>query len=506
MKPDEALTTPTILVTQQDSARRFKTVRVLDEAGYKTMESESAQEALDCLLRAHADILIADFNTGAIQKAELLRQAKALQRDLQLILIAAEPAATDVPANEIGCSEYRLLRDPVSKERLLRTVQQILDAEFVRREGGAVRINGKKSGENEKLIYRSGEMRKIARMVEQLAASTATVLLTGESGTGKEVLADSIHSASPRAAGPFIKVNCAALPESLVEAELFGYEKGAFTGAHARKQGRFEMADGGTLFLDEIAEVSPAIQVKLLRVLQNRSFELIGGTRTIRADVRLIAATNKDLYSEVKANRIREDLFYRLNVISITVPPLRERRDDIELLAKHFLRIYAERNKKEVTGITEDAMRALFSYEWPGNVRELENAVERAVIFATGRLITIGCLPPQVSASAASQPPLTFTIGGSLRDIESRAIELTLHYTRGDKHKAARILGIAPRTIYRHLKRQEQEQNVTRSKNDKSRGVAEKVMHGAGEGGGGEGFLQERRSWLEDRVVTDHVI
>jgi two-component system, NtrC family, response regulator HydG len=300
-------------------------------------------------------------------------------------------------------------------------------------------------------------MRNIVRMVEQVAPSTATVLITGDSGTGKEVIADAIHAASPRRLKPLIKVSCAALPDTLLESELFGYEKGAFTGANARKEGRFELANGGTLFLDEIGEVSPAIQVKLLRVLQDGKFERLGGTRTIDADVRILTATNKDLHKEVEEKRFREDLFYRLNVINIRIPALRERKEDVQLLAMHFLKLYADKNNKPIESFTEEAMLALTSYDWPGNVRELENAIERAVVFTNGKQIPLSVLPQNVSAFAESRHSLTFKIGTPLRELERKAIDITLHHTRGDKNMAARLLGIATRTIYRHLERQEGE-------------------------------------------------
>jgi two-component system response regulator HydG len=293
--------------------------------------------------------------------------------------------------------------------------------------------------------------------VEQVAPSTATVLLTGESGTGKEVIADAIHAASPRRGKPMVKVSCAALPETLLEAELFGYEKGAFTGAAGRKEGRFEMAAGGTLFLDEIGEISPGVQVKLLRVLQDGKFERLGGTRTIDADVRIITATNKNLQLEVDEKRFREDLFYRLNVINIRIPALRERKDDIQLLAMHFLKLYADKNQKAIEGFTEDAMLALTSYDWPGNVRELENAIERAVVFTNGRQIPLSVLPQNVTAFLESRHSLTFKIGTPLKELERKAIEITLQHARGDKNMAARLLGIATRTIYRHLEREHQE-------------------------------------------------
>src|SRR5947207_3243958 len=259
-------------------------------------------------------------------------------------------------------------------------------------------------------------MRNIARMVEQVAPSTATILITGESGTGKEVIADAIHNASPRRLKPLIKVSCAALPDTLLESELFGYEKGAFTGANGRKEGRFELANGGTLFLDEIGEIAPSVQVKLLRVLQDGKFERLGGTRTIDADVRIIAATNKDLHREVEEKRFREDLFYRLNVINIRVPSIKERKEDIQLLAMHFLKTYAEKNAKPIESFGEDTMLALTSYDWPGNVRELENAVERAIVFTNGKTVPLSVLPQSVSAFAEARHSLNFKIGTPLRE------------------------------------------------------------------------------------------
>jgi two-component system response regulator HydG len=317
-----------------------------------------------------------------------------------------------------------------------------------------------------RLVYTSAEMRNIARMIEQVGPSTATVLITGESGTGKEVVADAIHRASPRGLKPLIKVSCAALPDTLLESELFGYERGAFTGANARKEGRFELANGGTLFLDEIGEISPAVQVKLLRVLQDGRFERLGGTRTIESDVRIITATNKDLQQEVAEKRFREDLFYRLNVVSIRIPALRERKDDVALLAMYFLRRYSEKNSKDIEGFGEDTMLALTSYDWPGNVRELENAIERAVVFTNSRLIPLSALPQTISAFAESRHSLIFRIGTPLAELEHQAIEITLQHTRGDKNMAARLLGIAPRTIYRHLERQESEQAAPEGTSD----------------------------------------
>jgi two-component system, NtrC family, response regulator HydG len=290
--------------------------------------------------------------------------------------------------------------------------------------------------------------------VGQVAPSSATLLILGESGTGKEVIAEAVHRLSPRAGKPLVKVNCAALPEALLESELFGYEKGAFTGALARKEGRFEIADGGTLFLDEIGDLSPVTQVKLLRVLQEGEFERVGGTRTVKVDVRLVAATHRDLPQAVREKKFREDLYYRINVITIQLPPLRERREDIPLLARHFLDLYRRRNGKSTDGFAPEAMKALLEHPWPGNVRELENVVERAVVLCRRSTIGIEDLPKELGGGG--EPPLgealTVPLGVPLEEVERRLIEETLRRTKGDKNLAARLLGVASRTIYRKLK------------------------------------------------------
>ncbi len=315
----------------------------------------------------------------------MLKRAKALEQDLEVIMITGH-GTVEIAVEAIKEGAYDFITKPVKKAQLIRAVEKAAEKQYLSRENRDLRQQLNQSGAR-RVVYASAEMRNIVRMVEQVAPSTATVLITGESGTGKEVVADAIHTASPRRLKPLIKVSCAALPDTLLESELFGYEKGAFTGANARKEGRFELANGGTLFLDEIGEISPAVQVKLLRVLQDGKFERLGGTRTIDADVRILAATNKDLHKEVEEKRFREDLFYRLNVINIHVPALHERKEDISLLAMHFLKLYADKNNKPIESFTEEAMLALTSYDWPGNVRELENAVERAVVFTNGKQV-----------------------------------------------------------------------------------------------------------------------
>jgi len=285
-----------------------------------------------------------------------------------------------------------------------------------------------------------------------VAPSSATVLLHGESGTGKEVIARRIHERSPRTAKPFIAINCAAIPENILESELFGYERGAFTGANNRKEGRFMLAHEGTLLLDEIGDISPAVQVKLLRVLQEGQFERLGGTQTLRVDVRIVAASKRDLAEEVRQGRFREDLYYRLNVIPIELPPLRDRVDDIPLLADHFLRVFAAKNQKRVQGIRRDAMEMLTVHSWPGNVRELENAMERAVVLSRNETIGLGELPAAIAgAEPGARRDISVAVGTPLADVEFRLIEETLRMTHGDKRVAAQLLGIATRTIYRKL-------------------------------------------------------
>jgi len=445
--------TPTILVVEDDTENRAAMVKVLENAEYTVLETDNGQQALDLLNQEDIDILVTDLRLPVMDGVELLKRAKAIQQDLEVIMITGH-GTVEIAVEAIKEGAYDFITKPVKKAQLLRGVEKASEKQYLSRENHDLRQQLTQTGAR-RVVYAGAEMRNIVRMVEQVAPSTATVLITGESGTGKEVIADAIHTASPRRLKPLIKVSCAALPDTLLESELFGYEKGAFTGANARKEGRFELANGGTLFLDEIGEISLAVQVKLLRVLQDGKFERLGGTRTIDADVRILAATNKDLQKEVQEKRFREDLFYRLNVVSIRVPSLRERKEDISLLAMHFLKHYADKNQKTIDGFSEEAMLALTSYDWPGNVRELENAVERAVVFTNGKQIPMSVLPQNVSAFAESRHSLTFRIGTPLRELESKAIDITLQHTRGDKNMAARLLGIATRTIYRHLERHE---------------------------------------------------
>jgi two-component system response regulator HydG len=451
---------PKILLVEDDAENRLAMSKILQGAGYDVAEKDNGQDALDYINAKAVDIVVTDMRLPVVDGVELLKRTKAKDHEIEVVLMTGY-GTVETAVESIREGAYDFITKPIRKAQLLRTIEKAAEKQYLSRENRVLRAQIA-ANDSKHLIYVSPQMRDIARMLEQVAPSTATVLITGESGTGKEVVADTIHAASPRRLKPIVKVSCAAIPDTLLESELFGYEKGAFTGANARKEGRFELANGGTLFLDEIAELSPSIQVKLLRVLQDGKFERLGGTRTIDTDVRIITATNKDLQREVAEKRFREDLFYRLNVINIHIPPLRQRKEDIPLLAIYFLKRYSERNHKAVEKFAEDAMLALTSYDWPGNVRELENAVERAVVFTNGTAVALSALPQGVSAFAESRHSLTFKIGTPLEVLERQAIEITLQHTRGDKNMAARLLGIAPRTIYRHLEREESEK-VTRA-------------------------------------------
>jgi two-component system response regulator HydG len=369
-----------------------------------------------------------------------------------IILLWAEPKpafAKDETALALGVSDQ--LAIALSKARL--------SAEVLRLRRELENLNPDHTSVG--FVGKSDNIRRCLEMALYVADSYTTVLLQGESGTGKELMADIIQSRSSRAANPYVKINCGAIPESLLESELFGHEKGAFTDARARRIGKFEEANTGTLFLDEVAEMSLAAQVRLLRVLQNGEFTRVGGNEVIKSDVRVIAATNVDLEEAVREGKFRLDLFYRLNVYPIKLPPLRERREDIPLLALQFLEAFKKRSNKNITGITQESLSRLRRYDWPGNVRELENAIERAVIIAQGQMITVDDLPDSVRASVVeeddSRKAVKIEIGVKMEEVERRMIRETLAFTKGDKTRAAQILGIGRKTLYRKLQQYDQE-------------------------------------------------
>jgi DNA-binding NtrC family response regulator len=401
-------------------------------------------------VRSHrVHVVLTDLMMPGTTGLELLRAIRQVAPDVEVVLMTAYGSVeTAVSAMRDGA--YDFVEKPLKRVSIVKSVRKAAEKQKLVAENQSLRDEIKRLARRE-IVGSSPALRRVIDVATQAAPSQATVLVLGESGTGKELLARYIHERSARARGPFIAVNCAAIPETILESELFGHEKGAFTGATGRKDGRFAKASGGTLFLDEIGELSWSVQVKLLRVLQEGEYEPLGGN-THRADVRIVAATNRDLLAEVSAGRFREDLFYRLNVIAITAPPLRARREDIPLLVDHFLGLYCAKNGRPRLHPTRGALDRLAEYAWPGNVRELENVIERAVVLSRDETFGEGDLPDHVATSAPSAPTqLAFEVGTPLDEIELRVIRDTLRHTRGDKSVAAQLLGISTRTIYRKL-------------------------------------------------------
>ena len=447
---------PRILVADDEESNLSILQKILGKAGFDVEAARSGPEALDTMRDGPAyDVLLTDLRMPGMDGIELLKAARTIAPETEVVVMTAfGTVEVAVEAMQEGADDF--LTKPLEKRGLLKTVRLALEKAQLLAENRRLReqvaAQAEASGPLASMVGRSAAFRELMEEVAQVAPSEATVLVTGESGTGKELLARAIHELSDRSKGPLVRVNCAAIPETLFESELFGYEKGAFTGAANRKPGRFELADGGTLFLDEVAEMTMAAQVKLLRVLQEGEFERVGGTKTVSVDVRLIAATNRDLERMVAQRTFREDLYYRLAVIPLRVPPLRERPEDVALLASHFLERFATKNRKALRGITDEALDALSSWSWPGNIRELENTMERAVVLARGESLGVEDPPKQmVPEGSGAARNLVFPVGTRLKDIERTAILETLKHTGGDKKLAARLLGIAARTIYRRL-------------------------------------------------------
>ena len=442
----------TILIVDDEPEIREALARILRRQGLQVLFAADGQEALDLIQTSPVDVVLADLRMPRMNGLELLKATKAIKPDVEFVILTGYGAGEDA-VDAIRTGAYDFISKPPRKALIEQVITRALERRTLTRENQQLKDRLDSLQERHQLIGASASMNRIMNIVRQVAPSTATVLIQGESGTGKERIADALHEYSQRKGHPFLKVNCAALPETLLEAELFGYEKGAFTGANARRIGRFEAADQGTFLLDEVSEMSPSMQVKLLRVLQQGEFERLGSTKTIRVDVRLVAATNRNLEETVKAGGFREDLFYRLNVISITLPPLRERKEDIALLAYHFLQIYSTKNDKRRERISMAAMNLLTNYHWPGNVRELENVIERAVVLSTSTEIGVEDLPAHINTDGPSTKSLLIPIGTPLDEIEQQVIRATLELVGGDKNVAAGLLGIASRTIYRKLDR-----------------------------------------------------
>ncbi|HJZ85740.1 MAG TPA: sigma-54 dependent transcriptional regulator [Polyangia bacterium] len=436
-----------ILVVDDEANARTALGELLRDQGYAVETAADGFKALPKLEEFGPDLLLTDLKMPGLDGIELMRRSRESDPERAVVVMTAFGAVeTAVEAMRAGAADY--LTKPINLDELAVVIERALERRRLRAEAGQLRQ--RLSDRIRNIVGSSAAMRPVFEAIQQVAPSRASILITGESGTGKELVAAAIHEHSPRAGGPFIKLHCAALAETLLESELFGHERGAFTGAVGRREGRFMQASGGTLFLDEIGEISASIQIKLLRFLQEHEFERVGGNQTIKVDVRVIAATNRELLARVKEGRFREDLFYRLNVVTIDVPPLRARRSDIPLLAMHFLKRYANENGKTIDGLTDEALERLTGYGWPGNVRELENAIERAVIVCRGSVIGANDLAPTIApqASASDAPPIP---GATLAEIERHAILKTLEHTGGSTSRAAEILDISTRKIQYRL-------------------------------------------------------
>ena len=441
----------TVLIADDDAGMRESVSRALRREGFHVLAVEDGTAALETLRKTPVDLLIADLRMPGLDGLELLRAGRLIVPDMEVIVLSGHGTVEEaVEAMKEGAWDF--LTKPFDRAPLVRAVRQALERRTLVLENRRLRRRLDDLAGAGEMIGTSPAILDVLRLVKQVAPTSATVLIQGESGTGKELVARALHELSPRREKPFVTVNCAALPETLLESELFGHEKGAFTGAVGRRSGRFELADGGTLLLDEVGDLSPLAQAKVLRVLQEGEFEPIGGMRTLKVDVRILAATNQDLLGLVRDKRFREDLYYRLQVISVTVPPLRERREDIGLLAQHFLRRYAAKNHRTLDGFTEAALAGLVDYPWPGNVRELEHAIERATILTRGPFVEVTDLPEAVAHAEPSARVVSIPIGMPLDEVEQRLIGETLKLTKGNKELAAKLLGIASRTIYRKLK------------------------------------------------------
>ncbi len=439
-----------ILVVDDEVNARSALAELLRDEGYEVETAADAFKALGKYESFSPHVVVTDLKMPGMNGIELVKKIRAEEDPAAVVVMTAFGAvSTAVDAMRAGAADY--LTKPLNFDELLVVLDKVLETEQLRRETRQLRVRVRDRVAPNNIIGIAPPMQQVFETIDQVAPSRATVLISGESGTGKELVANAIHQRSPRAAGPFIKLHCAALAESLLESELFGHERGSFTGAMARKDGRFSLADGGTLFLDEIGEISPSIQVKLLRFLQEREFERVGGTQTIRVDVRVIAATNRNLPAEVANGRFREDLFYRLNVVALEIPSLRDRRSDIPALAKFFVEKFAKANDKTIDELSTQALELLVSHDWPGNVRELENAIERAVVLATGSHIEIRHLPTTIRPATLSAPGVPIIPGATMAELERYAILETMKATGGSTSKAAEMLGISARTIQYRL-------------------------------------------------------
>jgi len=467
---DPRLPEAAVLVVDDEPSHVTSLQRLFEREGARVWTATSGSSGLEQLREAPIQVALVDLMMPGLDGRGFLRAARLARPDVDVVLMTAYGTVENA-VESMRDGAYDFVQKPIKSAVILRVVERALEHQRLRAENTFLRQELSRAAPDavrgRAIVGRSPAMTETMETVQQAAPSSATVLLHGESGTGKELLARALHEQSQRVGGPFVVVNCAALPETILESELFGYEKGAFTGASQRKEGRIERAHGGTLFLDEVGELSPAVQAKLLRVLQEGEFERLGGHDSLQVDFRLVAATNRDLEAQIRKGAFREDLFYRLNVIGIRLPALRERPEDIPLLAEHFLDRYAAKNDRPVPHMTPEVRTALLHYGWPGNVRELENVIERAVVLDRKGVIELEDLPAPLRSPSSEGPgirregsQIIIPVGTRLDEVERVLIRATLEETKGDKSLAAQLLGIAARTIYRKLEAERAEQKA----------------------------------------------
>lgn len=438
-----------ILIIDDEKNIREGLGAALEMDGYTIFLAADGKQGLEILERGDTDLVITDLKMPEVSGEEILAKVTGETPGIPVIVLTGH-GTIDSAVDAMRKGAYDFLTKPVNLDRLSLLVKRALERREISLQNSVYRkeIEGKTTFEN--MIGKSHEIQKVFDLVKKVAPSKASVLITGESGVGKEMIANALHNLSPRKDKPFIKVHCAALSDSLLESELFGHEKGAFTGAIAMKRGRFELAHEGTIFLDEIGEISQNVQVKLLRVIQERKFERVGGEETLDVDVRIIAATNRNLEEEIKKGNFREDLYYRLNVVNINVPPLRERKDDIPIMVNNFIRKFSKENNKNITTVDTKAKNALYSYDWPGNIRELRNCIEGAVVIAEGNTLRLEDLPPAVRKSQENSS-ISIPAGTDMDTAEKIIIRETLLFCQGNKSKTAQVLGIGRKTLHRKL-------------------------------------------------------
>jgi len=448
--------TPRILIVDDEDSMRFFLTEALKKRGYTVEEAVSAEDAIDKCSEQPFDLIITDGRLPGIDGVDAIPKIREVDPDAAIIVMTAY-GSQEMHSQAFERGAYDFFTKPFKMEEMSIVVRRALERQGLQSEVKTLREQLNTQYDFENIIGTSHAMQNVFRLIKRVVQTDVTALICGETGTGKELIAQAIHYHSKRKDKPFIKLNCVAIPENLLESELFGHEKGSFTGAVSEKAGKFEMANGGTIFLDEIGDMTLATQSKILRVLQEREFERVGGTRTINVDVRVIAATNKDLTTAVEDNKFREDLYYRLNVFSISTPPLRERKEDIPLLLEHFLHLCSDRLGKQLDGFDNEAMDLLTRYDWPGNVRELENYVQRAVVMCDSAVIGPQCLPQHVQSLDASPsftvPERTNDLDDTLADVETQIIVDTLHKTAGLQSKAAKMLGISERSLWHRVKK-----------------------------------------------------